>query len=140
MDILTIGEVLIDLTQTGRDERGIPQFAANPGGAPANLAVAAARLGAQTAFIGKVGADAFGRYLTEVLQENKVDISGVTRDISLMLLPETQVGDYVLVHAGFVIQKVTEQEVAETNALRAEMNGAPRTVTGIAEEAGGTEI
>ena len=80
MDILTIGEVLIDLTQTGRDERGIPQFAANPGGAPANLAVAAARLGAQTAFIGKVGADAFGRYLTEVLQENKVDISGVAVD------------------------------------------------------------
>ncbi len=34
MDIVTIGEVLIDLTQTGRDERGIPQFAANPGGAP----------------------------------------------------------------------------------------------------------
>ncbi len=75
MDIVTIGEVLIDLTQTGRDERGIPQFAANPGGAPANLAVAAARLGAQTTFIGKVGADAFGRYLTEVLQENKVDVS-----------------------------------------------------------------
>ena len=70
MDILTIGEVLIDLTQTGKDERGIPQFAANPGGAPANLAVAAARLGAQTAFIGKVGADAFGRYLKEVLAEN----------------------------------------------------------------------
>ena len=52
MDIVTIGEVLIDLTQTGRDERGIPQFAANPGGAPANLAVAAAKLGAQTTFIG----------------------------------------------------------------------------------------
>ena len=33
MDIVTIGEVLIDLTQTGKDERGIPQFAANPGGA-----------------------------------------------------------------------------------------------------------
>ena len=47
MDILTIGEVLIDLTQTGRDEKGIPQFAANPGGAPANLAVAASRLGAK---------------------------------------------------------------------------------------------
>ena len=31
MDILTIGEVLIDLTQTGKDARGIPQFAANPG-------------------------------------------------------------------------------------------------------------
>ena len=36
MDILTIGEVLIDLTRTGKDARGIPQFAANPGGAPAN--------------------------------------------------------------------------------------------------------
>lgn len=80
MDILTIGEVLIDLTQTGRDSRGIPQFAANPGGAPANLAVAAARLGAKTAFIGKVGADAFGRYLTGVLTENGVDASAVAVD------------------------------------------------------------
>ena len=35
MDILTIGEVLIDLTQTGKDARGIPQFAANPGSSPA---------------------------------------------------------------------------------------------------------
>ena len=80
MDIVTIGEVLIDLTQTGRDERGIPQFAANPGGAPANLAVAAAKLGAQTTFIGKVGEDAFGRYLTEVLQENKVDTRYMVND------------------------------------------------------------
>lgn len=80
MDILTIGEVLIDLTQTGKDARGISQFAANPGGAPANLAVAAARLGVQTAFIGKVGADAFGRYLKEVLAENKVDVSGMAVD------------------------------------------------------------
>ena len=84
MDIVTIGEVLIDLTQTGKDARGIPQFAANPGGAPANLAVAAARLGAQTAFIGKVGADAFGRYLKEVLAENKVDVSGMAVDADHM--------------------------------------------------------
>ena len=80
MDILTIGEVLIDLTQTGRDEKGIPQFAANPGGAPANLAVAASRLGAKTAFIGKVGADGFGRYLSDVLTQNGVDASGVAVD------------------------------------------------------------
>lgn len=80
MDILAIGEILIDLTQTGTDAKGIPQFAANPGGAPANLAVAAARLGAQTAFIGKVGADGFGAYLTSVLQENGVDVSGIAAD------------------------------------------------------------
>jgi len=54
IDITAVGEILIDLTQAGVNELGIPVFAANPGGAPANLAVAAARLGAATAFIGKV--------------------------------------------------------------------------------------
>ena len=51
IDIAAIGEVLIDLTQTGVDSRGIPTFTANPGGAPANVAVAAAKRGARTAFI-----------------------------------------------------------------------------------------
>lgn len=80
MDITAIGEVLIDLTQQGLDEAGIPRFAANPGGAPANLAVAAARLGASTAFIGRVGQDAFGAYLRRVLTEQRVDISGLAAD------------------------------------------------------------
>ena len=80
LDITTIGEILIDLTQTGTDERGIPQFAANPGGAPANLAVAASRLGAKTAFIGKVGQDSFGDYLKNVLAENHVDVSALKTD------------------------------------------------------------
>ena len=35
-DLTTIGEVLIDLTQTGTNQQGVPLFAANPGGAPAN--------------------------------------------------------------------------------------------------------
>lgn len=80
MDIVAIGEVLIDLTQTGTDGAGVPQYAANPGGAPANLAVAAARLGASTALISKVGQDAFGRYLRKVMEENKVDVSTLTVD------------------------------------------------------------
>lgn len=58
----------------------------------------------------------------------KVELSGVTRDVSLMLLPEAKPGDYVLVHAGFAMQVVEEKEVEEMNALLAEMNGAPRTV------------
>ena len=77
MDITAVGEVLIDLTQTGFNEQKVPLFAANPGGAPANAAVAAARLGAKSAFIGKVGADGFGAYLTQVLTENRVDVSGL---------------------------------------------------------------
>ena len=77
MDITAIGEVLIDLTQTGVNEYKVPTFAANPGGAPANVAVSAARLGASAAFLGKVGRDGFGAYLTSVLQENGVDVSGL---------------------------------------------------------------
>ena len=80
MDILAIGEILIDLTQSGRDEMGIPAFAAYPGGAPANVAVAASRLGAKTAFIGKVGRDGFGRMLCHTLSENGVDASQVAFD------------------------------------------------------------
>jgi len=76
-DITAIGEILIDLTQTGKNGAGIPLFAANPGGAPANVAVAAARLGCKTAFIGKVGRDSFGGYLRQVLAENHVDESGM---------------------------------------------------------------
>ena len=80
IDITTIGEILIDLTQSGRTEQGIPKFDANPGGAPANLAVAAARLGARTAFIGRVGNDSFGDYLKRCLAENGVDVRGMSVD------------------------------------------------------------
>ena len=80
LDIVTIGEVLIDLTQSGLTEQGIPRFDANPGGAPANLAVAASRLGARTAFIGRVGTDSFGSYLKRCLVENGVDVSGLSVD------------------------------------------------------------
>ena len=76
-DITAIGEILIDLTQTGINESGVPLFAANPGGAPANVAVAASRLGASAAFVGKVGDDGFGAYLRQVLEGDKVDCSGL---------------------------------------------------------------
>ena len=50
-----------------------------------------------------------------------------------MLLPEAKVGDFVLVHAGFAMQIVDEKDAEETNALLAEMKGAPRTVDTIEE-------
>ena len=78
-DIVTIGEILIDLTYSGRDN-GIPVYTANPGGAPANVAVAASRLGARTAFIGKVGRDYYGDFLRETLEKNGVDVSGLLID------------------------------------------------------------
>lgn len=78
IDITTIGEILIDLTQTDIDEHGILQFAANPGGAPANLAVAAAKLGVSCAFLGCVGNDSFGQYLLCCLKDHQVNTDGVT--------------------------------------------------------------
>lgn len=60
-----------------------------------------------------------------------VEVSGVRRAASLMLLPEATVGDYVLVHAGFAMQIVEAEEAGRIEALRAEMRGAPRTVENI---------
>ena len=80
IDIITLGELLIDLTQRGSDENGNGEFTAYPGGAPANVAVAASRLGATTGFIGKVGDDAFGRSLADTLKKDNVDIKGLYYD------------------------------------------------------------
>lgn len=76
-ELISVGELLIDLTQTAVGGDGIRHYAANPGGAPANVAVAAARLGLNAGFIGKVGADTFGRDLRRTLEENAVDTHGL---------------------------------------------------------------
>ena len=57
-----------------------------------------------------------------------VELNGVRRAASLMLLPEAKLGDYVLVHAGFAMQIVDAEAAERIEALRAEMRGAPRTV------------
>lgn len=80
MKIMTIGELLVDLTQTGVNENGIPQYSANPGGAPANVAVAASLMGAETAFVGRVGDDAFGKMLAQTLSSKNIDISHLVFD------------------------------------------------------------
>ena len=70
----------------------------------------------------------------------RVELAGVTRDISMMLLPEARVGDYVLVHAGFAMQVVSEKDAEETDALLAEMQGGPRTVGALTESAAGRDV
>ena len=78
-DIVAIGEILIDFTPCGYTKEGAPRYACNPGGAPANVVVAASRLGLKTAFIGRVGKDYFGTMLRNVLEQNQVD----TRELSV---------------------------------------------------------
>jgi fructokinase len=82
MDLISLGELLIDLlpAETGRRLIQVSAFSPKPGGAPANVAVAAARLGATSAFIGKVGDDFFGHMLQEVLQQEHVETRGVRFD------------------------------------------------------------
>jgi fructokinase len=77
--ILCLGEAAIDLvaTEPGPLAEAI-LFEKSPGGAPANVAVGLARLGIPTAFIGKLGDDAFGHYLADLLSQEGVDVSGVT--------------------------------------------------------------
>jgi fructokinase len=82
MDIICLGEVLIDVfpNEVGRRLTEVTSFQPKPGGAPANVAVAASRLGAKSAFIGKVGEDIFGHYLEDVLKAEGVDTRGVRYD------------------------------------------------------------
>ena len=79
-DITTFGEILIDFTWQGVNEEGQAVFAQNPGGAPANVAVAAAKLGARTAFLGKAGKDMHGEFLKEVLKKENVETDGMILD------------------------------------------------------------
>jgi hydrogenase expression/formation protein HypC len=53
---------------------------------------------------------------------SKVDFGGITREACLEYLPETQVGDYVLVHVGFAISRVDAEEAARTYQILAELD------------------
>lgn len=53
----------------------------------------------------------------ELNQIAKVDINGVRRNISIALIDDVEVGDWLLIHAGFAIQKIDEEEAEQTLAL-----------------------
>ena len=84
IDIICVGEVLIDFfaVQSGVKFREVSEFRRIAGGAPANVAVGASRLGKNTAFIGRVGYDEFGFYLRDVLAQNKVNVEMMQFDKS----------------------------------------------------------
>ena len=79
-DVVALGELLIDFTQSGHSPQGNPLFEANPGGAPANVLAMLRRLGRSCAFVGKVGQDSFGDQLEETVREKGIDTRGLLRD------------------------------------------------------------
>ena len=77
IDVVALGELLIDFATIGVDGDGYPTMAAHPGGAPANFLAALAKFGASTAFLGKVGTDTFGKLLTETLRKAGIGTRGL---------------------------------------------------------------
>ena len=77
MDVVALGELLIDFTCVGTDADGYPTMAAHPGGAPANFLAALTKFGAKTALLGKVGTDTFGRLLTGTLRTAGIETRGL---------------------------------------------------------------
>ena len=78
-DIISIGEMLVDFTAVTAEDGSI-YYKQNPGGAPANVAVMASKLGISSGFIGKLGNDMFGHYLKDTLENEGVNTKGVILD------------------------------------------------------------
>ena len=80
LDVVALGELLIDFAAKSKDPDGYPTMAANPGGAPGNFLAALNVYGKKTAFLGKVGEDTFGQLLLRTLQRAGIDTRGVVID------------------------------------------------------------
>ncbi|MDE2854635.1 MAG: PfkB family carbohydrate kinase [Chloroflexota bacterium] len=80
MSVVSFGELLIDFValEMGVTVGDASGFVKAPGGAPANVAAAVARLGYRSAFMGQVGDDPFGHHLVGVLGAENVNTDGVT--------------------------------------------------------------
>lgn len=87
LDVVALGELLIDFTPSGKNDMGMQLFARNPGGAPANVLAMNTKLGGKTAFIGKVGKDDFGFFLKSTMERAGIDVSGliVAKDVNTTL-------------------------------------------------------
>ena len=82
-DVVALGELLIDFAAKSTDAAGYPTMAANPGGAPGNFLAALNAYGKKTAFLGKVGQDAFGRLLLSTLEQAGIETKGIVTDSSV---------------------------------------------------------
>ena len=80
MDVVALGELLIDFAPISTNAAGYPTLAAQPGGAPGNFLAALQTYGCTTALIGKVGADRFGDLLKATLAEKGIETRGIVSD------------------------------------------------------------
>lgn len=80
IDVIALGELLIDFASQSTDKNGYPTLVANPGGAPGNFLAALNKYGAKTAFLGKVGKDTFGDLLVNTMSDAGIETKGILKD------------------------------------------------------------
>ncbi|AEY67395.1 carbohydrate kinase [Clostridium sp. BNL1100] len=80
IDVVALGELLIDFTQIRSNDDSVKRFEQNPGGAPANVLAVLSKFGVKCAFIGKVGNDVFGEFLKKQLLELSIDCRNLVSD------------------------------------------------------------
>ena len=90
IDVVSLGEAMIEFNQI---QPGAPEYRQGFGGDTSNAIIAAARQGARTAYVTRVGADAFGDRLLELWHEEQVDVSAVARD------PQAPTAVYFVTHS-----------------------------------------
>lgn len=82
-----------------------------------------------------------GKVLSDFQQNGmrmaKVQFGGIVREACLECVPETQIGDYVLVHVGFAISRVDEEEAQKTYQLLKEMDQLTELDAPVVNEIGG---
>jgi fructokinase len=129
MDVVCLGELLVDMfpAEIGRRLVEVSAFQPKPGGAPANVSVGLARLGMRSAFIGKVGDDAFGHHLSDVLAEAGVEVKGIVFDqkarttMAFIALPDPDTAEFVFYRnpGADMLLEEAELDVALLAATRA---------------------
>ena len=80
IEVVALGELLIDFASKGADSKGYPLMQALPGGAPANFLAALTKYGKSTAFLGKVGDDTFGHLLVGTVKDAGIETKGIVVD------------------------------------------------------------
>ena len=125
--ILVIGEALIDLfadpgQSLAKSKRFTPRF----GGAPANVAVSAAKLGADVGFIGRIGKDGFGDGIFDCMASWGVDTGLIIRDLnratmlSCVALPSPERPDFLLIpgaNENLISEDIPDSALEETKIL-----------------------
>ncbi len=82
-DVVALGELLIDFTESGVSNQGNGLFEACPGGAPCNVLAMLRKLGKSCAFVGKVGNDMFGRLLRDTIMEVGIHADSLVMDANI---------------------------------------------------------